>query len=183
MSKKVEEVKRNRKSVYDILVTNDSDKEYEILSMLYTDNKMIQSQNDVKHLLISSIFPEKHYVVQSTVPPDVLQALHVSDDNETAWEREIKRVRILSNIFEQNYTCNQIERNYQDLDSDLDILEKERLEIIVETIYLDLFLLTLHQELIILKTFKVLEDSLSDRVNKNIKELATAKKKVFFLFT
>ncbi|XP_033224478.1 cilia- and flagella-associated protein 44 isoform X2 [Belonocnema kinseyi] len=178
ISKKVEEGKRNRKSVYDILITNDSDQQYENFSMLLRNNKMIQSQSDVRDLLISPIFPKKHYIVQTTVPSDILQALYVSDDNETAWEREIKRVRILNINFEQNYICNQIEQDYQYLDSELDILEKERLEIIVETLYLDLLLLTLNQELIISRKFEVMEDSLSDRVNKKIKEHATARKKI-----
>ena len=178
MRKKVEEVKKKRQSIYTDTFMINSDEESDILAMLLKDNRTIQLERDTSLSLDPSTLSAKYYIVQTTVPSDVLQTLSANEDNESSCEREMKRIRIFRKIFEQDFISNQMEKNYQDLDNELDVLEKDRLEIVTETVYLDLLLLTLHQELIILRNFEVVEDSLTAKVNDKLKDLMDVKKKV-----
>lgn len=56
-------------------------------------------------------------------------------------------------------------------DEKLESLANERLKISVDANFMDLYLLQLHQELIVLKDFELREDSLTDNVNNRIEEL------------
>ncbi|XP_043471636.1 cilia- and flagella-associated protein 44 [Leptopilina heterotoma] len=116
--------------------------------------------------------------IEINISLDILRNLQINEQNETQWEREMKRMENYKNIHEQNFLLNEIQQKYRNLDNDLDELEKNRVEVAMESEYLNLFLLTLHQELIILRNFEATENSLTDTVNNKIKECAIAKKKI-----
>lgn len=93
-------------------------------------------------------------------------------------EREMKRVRAARKSHEQDQILDHIRKRYEAFDEELDQLEKERLEIVHESVYMDLYLLTMHQELIILKRFEGTENELSEKVNDSAKTKTAAKSKV-----
>jgi len=109
---------------------------------------------------------------------DNMKLLHLSDDIESPWEREMKSSRTLYKIYEQDCVLRYIQTNCENLDKKLDKLEHDRLDIVAENVNLNLFLLTLRQEYIILKEYETMENILHDQVNVRSKEVAIVKQKV-----
>lgn len=56
-------------------------------------------------------------------------------------------------------------------DQEVETVYNERFQVLVDATYIDLHLLTLHQELIVLKEFESAEDSLSDKVHSVMEDL------------
>jgi ribosomal protein S3 len=81
----------------------------------------------------------------------------------------MKRARMSRKIYEQDQILDHIHKSYKVFDEQLDELEKERFEIIYESHYVDLFILTMHQELIVLKKFENIENEFTKTVKKQLK--------------
>jgi hypothetical protein len=62
-------------------------------------------------------------------------------------------------------------KTINDFDNKLEKLNSEKFKTEVNARLMDLFVVTLHQELIILKEFEALEGALQDKVNKKISEV------------
>lgn len=90
----------------------------------------------------------------------------------------MKRVRAARKNHEQDEILRHIRKSYEVFDEELDELEKERLEIVHESVYMDLYLLTMHQELIVLKRFEGMENELSEKVDDKLKTKTAVKSKV-----
>ncbi|XP_015588735.2 uncharacterized protein LOC107264707 [Cephus cinctus] len=175
MAERVKEAKRKKKSFIAEIVVSPNDEEYEVLLF---DEKSIYIGDDDMQSTVASVVPETKYSVTNAISGDVLQTLNMSDHIETPCEREMKRARVMRKIYEQDSILRHIHESYEILDNQLDELERERLEIVAESVYMDLYMLTLHQELIILKEFEAMENTLEEKVNEKLKERATAKQKM-----
>lgn len=109
---------------------------------------------------------------------DDASSLYLSDDPESPWEREMKSARVLRRIYEQDCISRYVQTSCENLDKKLDKLERDRLDIVPESVNINLFLLTLRQEYIILREYETVENALQDKVNRKIEEVAVIKQKV-----
>lgn len=89
-------------------------------------------------------------------------------ENATSWEKELCQIRLAEKLFEQKNIILDIDERISIFDANVETLRESRLDIEVRAKLLDTFLLTLNQELWVLKDFKSLEDRLVDRVNVQI---------------
>ncbi|XP_066592907.1 cilia- and flagella-associated protein 44 [Prorops nasuta] len=96
-------------------------------------------------------------------------------ETESIWEREMRVSRMQKKIYEQDCILKYVQSNYESLDEELDEMQRERLDIVTESTYMELFLLTLQQELFILRDYEDVENELRDRVNEKAAELAAVK--------
>ncbi|XP_008204820.1 cilia- and flagella-associated protein 44 isoform X2 [Nasonia vitripennis] len=178
MAERVKEMKKKRQSVMLDLPVEDFDEEYEILLMDETRFQPGKSLNVIGDEMRKNKFPEEMRAIRVTVSPDVLAALERAEKVDSKLEREMKRVRAARKTHEQEEILRHIRKSYEAFDEELDELEKERLEIVYESVYMDLYLLTMHQELIVLKRFEGMENELSQKVEDKSKTKAAAKSKV-----
>lgn len=151
------------------------DEEYEVLLL---DEKMTASELEASIKNLQAIKPEKLSKARVSVTREILKSLEANDRMETVWEREMKRFRVTRKVYEQDSILRHIEKSYENLDQELDELERERLEITADSIYSDLFLLTLNQELIVLKDFEAMENILSEKVAEKMGERDRVNRKI-----
>lgn len=108
---------------------------------------------------------------KSTKKKDALLKSLLSEDQiETPTEKEIKEFYTARKVHEQDEILKQIQLAYDRFDQQLSNLEKERLEVVADSVYMDLFLLTLNHELIILKEYEETENQLRNLIKTKSKE-------------
>ncbi|KAG7187866.1 hypothetical protein KM043_013850, partial [Ampulex compressa] len=108
----------------------------------------------------------------------MLNLLNNIDHQETTWEREIKRRRVLHRIYQQDCILEEVYAKYKYLDKCLDDMEEERMYILEQSSSMDLFLLTLYQELLILSDSKAEENLLRDKLGSKEREQEMIKEKI-----
>lgn len=150
------------------------DEEYEVLLLDEKFSKNAKTSSGPPALF--SVV-ERKIKVQSAVQ-DNMKLLHLNDDTESPWEREMKSSRMLRKIYEQDCILRYVQTNCENLDKKLDKLERDRLDIVAENVNLNLFLLTLRQEYIILKEYGTMETVMHDEVNRKSEEVAAMRQKV-----
>lgn len=92
-------------------------------------------------------------------------------DSETSqWENELRYSRLAGKIFEQQGIIQDIDNKINKFDEDLENNREACLEIEVHAKFLDIYCLTLNQELWILKDFEQLEDNLVEQVDDKLIE-------------
>lgn len=152
------------------------DDEYEILLL---DEKIVNNQLNMFDPELEDNLIKKSKL-EIKIPLEKMEEMKNFEDRElTAWEREMKLARVAKKIYEQDCIINYINNSYRNIDLDLDKLDQERLEIKADSIYSELYQLTLHQELIILKDFEERENLLIYRVDDHTYERDAIKQKVF----
>ncbi|KAL2740588.1 cilia- and flagella-associated protein 44 isoform X4 [Vespula squamosa] len=151
------------------------EEEYEVLLL----ERKITDVNEELSFLEPNIpdISEKRVKIKSIVHSKLSQ-LDSADQAETAWEREMKHSRMLRKIYEQDCILRYIENTYKEFDEQLDRLEQERLDIVAESIYMNLHLLTLHQEFIILREYEAKETLLRKNVDEKLEEEAAIIQKI-----
>ncbi|XP_036151277.1 cilia- and flagella-associated protein 44 [Monomorium pharaonis] len=147
------------------------DEEYEVLLLDEKFSENTQTSNG------SFSVAEKKIKIQPAVQ-DNIKLLHLRDDVESLWEREMKSFRMLRKMYEQDNILRHVQISCENIDRKLDKLERDRLDIVAENVNLNLFLLTLRQEYIILKEFETMENILHDQVNRSSEEVAAVKQKI-----
>lgn len=151
-----------------------SDEEFEVLLL---DEKFIEQTNISSEPLALFSVSERKLKIQS-VAQDNMMSLYLSDDIDSPWEREMKTSRILYKIYKQDCILRYAITNCENLDKKLNKLEYDRLDIVAETVNINLFLLTLRQEYIILREYETRETILRDQVNSKLEEVAMIRQKV-----
>ncbi|KAG8038727.1 hypothetical protein G9C98_000282, partial [Cotesia typhae] len=151
------------------LVPKFYDEEYEILLL---DQRMINSQiND----------PEEDSLrvsVKLEIPEDKIEEINSGDFEQTPWELEMKLARVSKKIYQQDCIIGFIEKSYEEIDEELDKLEKERLEVQADSIYSELNQLTLQQELIVLREFEGKENLMIKNVDDGICQQEIIERKI-----
>lgn len=94
-----------------------------------------------------------------------------NEKKDTPWEDDIRSRRLQRKFFEQDEMIEKMRKTINDFDNKLEKLNSEKFKTEVNARLMDLFVVTLHQELIILKEFEALEGALQDKVNKKISEV------------
>ncbi|XP_076749592.1 cilia- and flagella-associated protein 44 [Xylocopa sonorina] len=166
MSEQMEQVKRQRQSLAVDRLTDHFDVEYEVL---YCDDKTyFQEERESLYSLVSS--SKMKMKDHSTTVNDLIRNLNMSDSTQTTWEREMKRSRMWRKIYEQDCILRYIDTSYKQLENELDELEEYRLDVVYQSTYMNLNLLTLYKEFIILKESEAMEHSLEEKVNQKANE-------------
>lgn len=81
--------------------------------------------------------------------------------------REVRRLR---KTFEQDHILEAIATSYREIDHQLEQLQRERFDIEIASVYLELFLLTLEQELTVLRDCDSIENALTEKVNDKLNQ-------------
>ncbi|KAF5282198.1 hypothetical protein FQR65_LT02895 [Abscondita terminalis] len=119
--------------------------------------------------LISSLnlkgMPSK---ITATVSDSEIEAL--CEDTDTPWEAEIRDYRLSRNLFEQEEIIKKISKVIKDFDEKVLELSEKKITLRRDSDLLDLHILTLNQELHILKKFEIVEDSLHNKVHARFAE-------------
>ncbi|RZC43160.1 thyroid receptor-interacting protein 11 [Asbolus verrucosus] len=102
---------------------------------------------------------------------DVLCNMSKNEKKDTPWEYDIRTRRNQRKLFEQDEIIDEMKRKIYDFNNELEKIGNERFTVDVNAKLMDIFLMTLHEELIILKEFEVLEDDLQDKVNQKMSEV------------
>ncbi|KAL2733263.1 cilia- and flagella-associated protein 44 isoform X1 [Vespula maculifrons] len=149
------------------------EEEYEVLLL---ERKITEINEEFSFLEPDT--SERRIKTRSIVHSKLLQGLNSADHGETLWEREMKHSRMLRKIYEQDCILRYIENTYKEFDKQLDELEQERLDIVAKSIYMNLHLLTLHQEYIILREYEAKETLLRKNVDEKLEEEAAIIQKI-----
>lgn len=150
------------------------DEEYEVLLL---DEKLPEHTHISSGPLELSSISERKLQIQPAAQ-DNMKLLYLNDNTDSPWEREMKSSRMLRKIYEQDCILRYIQSSCENLDKKLDKLERERLDVVAESVSVNLFLLTLRQEYLILKKYEATENILHDKVNCKLEEVAAVKQKV-----
>lgn len=94
-----------------------------------------------------------------------LETLTKEDKDVTPWETERKKLRTAHLLYEQDCIIKEVEDDIKNLDEDISNLSETKLEIDLDCKLLNLFILTVHQEVLILKRYEKTEREKSDRVS------------------
>lgn len=157
-----------------------SDEEYEVLLLDDTFPEHAKISTEPSTLLSVS---ERKLKIQS-IAQDNTMSLHLNDDIDSPWEREMKTSRILCQIYKQDCILRYIQTSCENLDKKLNKLECDRFDIVAENVNTNLFLLTLRQEYIILREYELRESVLRNQVNCKLEDVAMIRQKVneFYYF-
>ncbi|XP_043512128.1 cilia- and flagella-associated protein 44 isoform X2 [Frieseomelitta varia] len=173
ISEKMQQVKRQRQSLVIDQFTDHSDLEYEVL---YCDDRTI-FHKEQENLYISLV-PSKIKLKDHLSASDIIRNLNVSDSVQTTWEREMKRSRMWRKIYEQDCILRYIDAEYKKLENELDELEEHRLDVIYQSTYINLNLLTLYEEFIILQESETMEHALEEKVTDKSNECISVRSKM-----
>ncbi|XP_076222298.1 cilia- and flagella-associated protein 44 [Nomia melanderi] len=174
MTEKVQQVKRQRRSSTMDLPVDQVDLEYEVL---LCDDKMTLGEEieSLSTLVSSSKMKIKDHLSTQT---DLIRNLNTSDAVQTSWEREMKRARMWRKIYEQDCILRYISDSYKQLEYELNNLEEYRLDVVYQSAYMNLYLLTLYEEFIILRECEAAEYTLEEKVNQKSNEHAVLTLKI-----
>ena len=84
------------------------------------------------------------------------------------WEQELKDLRFKNKLFEQEQIIHKIDSRIKEFDEEIERVSEERYNVEVKSKFKELYLLTLNQELWILKDFEQLEDKMVEEVDNRI---------------
>ncbi|XP_058463045.1 cilia- and flagella-associated protein 44 isoform X2 [Malaya genurostris] len=75
----------------------------------------------------------------------------------TEWEKELREMRLMKKLFKQDKIIAKINQRVSEFDGEIEKLAEQRLKVEVDAKYLEIYQLTLYQELWILKDFEKIE--------------------------
>ncbi|XP_014472910.1 PREDICTED: cilia- and flagella-associated protein 44 [Dinoponera quadriceps] len=173
---KTERMQRPRLSLIPEPIFICPDEEYEVLLL---DQEFPKAAHISGETLAPFFVVQKKIKVDSNVQDD-MSLLYLSDESDslTEWEKEMIAARVLRRTYEQDCILRYVRTSYENLDKKLDELEHDRLDIVAESVNINLFLLTLRQEYIILREYETMENALHDQINRKLENVAAVKQKI-----
>ncbi|KAG5669779.1 hypothetical protein PVAND_000072 [Polypedilum vanderplanki] len=111
------------------------------------------------------------YKISSKVDPVLLKMLQSGEETRTEWEIELTNLRIRRRLFEQNKIIDKINARIVAFDNEIAQLSEQRYDVEVKAKFKEIFLLTLNQELMILKDFEPFEDVMMNDVDMKATEV------------
>lgn len=185
-SESSEEIKKKRQSNLEakLSIPDDYDEEYLVLLMderyFRVGHPLFQLHAEDKANQLSV----RRQSIKFAVPPEVLKALEDEEKVDSKVEQEMKQVRAIRKAHEMEVIMTRIHKIYEEFDEDLDELNQERLTIVYETTYANMSMLTMYQELLILRKFEDKENELSLKLAEKIQEKEALQEQVlkFFFF-
>nr|XP_033337675.1 cilia- and flagella-associated protein 44 [Megalopta genalis] len=174
MTEQVQQMKRQRQSQSIDVPVDKYDLEYEVL--LCDEKTTTTDEIESFSTILSSSKMKMKGQVSTHI--DLIRNLNISDAVQTLWEKEMKRTRMWRKLYEQDCILRHIEESYKQIEHELDELEEYRLDVIYQSTYMNLHLLTLYEEFIILRECEATEFVLEDKVNLKSNERATLMSKM-----
>ncbi|XP_055386246.1 cilia- and flagella-associated protein 44 [Condylostylus longicornis] len=98
-----------------------------------------------------------------------------SSTSDTPWELEMKYQMVINKIIEQDEIISEVTYKIKEFDDNLLELGESKLQIEVDSKFLEIYLITLNEELVILKDCEKLENELSSKALKAMSERNTLK--------
>lgn len=89
---------------------------------------------------------------------------------ETPWEMEARSIRLEKKLFAQSEIIKQMQELIDLFEADFEKLVQQKYKLLPDVLFLDLHILSLHQELLVLSKFEFHENELSNNVNSNMLE-------------
>ncbi|KAK6640272.1 hypothetical protein RUM44_011958 [Polyplax serrata] len=146
------------------------DKEYEMLIL----EKRNQKSGDVN----ASLPLMKYSGVTGSRDITELQESGKDDQVMTYWEKETKKLRVIKRLYEQDGIIDEMDTDIRDFDESIVQLNEKKYQILVDLEFLELYLLTLHQEVLILKKFEAAEEEKENRLFDKLREKHDTQKKM-----
>ncbi|XP_063994244.1 LOW QUALITY PROTEIN: cilia- and flagella-associated protein 44 [Diachasmimorpha longicaudata] len=171
MSEKVKEARRQKQSIIDETMEQAFDEEFKTI---VPDESLFEHYSDVLPTSVKANDKKRIKEVDVSIPKHLQKMMEDSDRLITPWEREMRAVRLSKKLYEQDCIIRDVQSRYEDIDRELDELESTRLQVYADSVYADLYKLTLHQELIVLRDSERTENSLREKVNEKLQEKAMA---------
>ncbi|KAL0267585.1 UNVERIFIED_CONTAM: hypothetical protein PYX00_009818 [Menopon gallinae] len=162
-----DELPKRLKTVYKQTVTKKKelrllDKEYEMLIM----EKKSRKSNKILTKLPLMRYDE----ITGSHVIEELEATGRDDRTPTPWEKEYRKLRVIRRLFEQDGIIEQMEKDIKKYDNDIYELKEEKCRVEVDVKFLQLYLLTVHQEVLILKKFEAQEEVKENRLFEKLME-------------
>ncbi|VEN34308.1 unnamed protein product [Callosobruchus maculatus] len=123
---------------------------------------------DSKGKFVSS-YPDD--VVQKVVEQNLQSLIDSPEDADTPYEMCLRVRRLNRSLFLQFQIISEMEQMINDFNNTIEETKMERLPLLARGNFIDLHILTLNQELNILKQFESQEDALTDKVNESLKKV------------
>lgn len=101
----------------------------------------------------------------------LFQRASTADKNDSEWEDEMRNLRTRRRLFEQEQIISKINVRIEAFDEEVEKLSDGRYDVEVMAKFKEIFLLTLNHELLILKDFEGIEESLANEVDTKDAEL------------
>lgn len=98
----------------------------------------------------------------------ILEKIAAGEETLTEWEQELKDIRLKNKLFEQEQIIHKIDCRIMEFDEEVERVSEERYQVEVKSKFKELYLLTLNQELWILKDFEQLEDKMVEEVDNRL---------------
>ncbi|XP_031340937.1 cilia- and flagella-associated protein 44-like [Photinus pyralis] len=92
------------------------------------------------------------------------------NDEDTPWEAEVRSYRYSRYIFEQDRIISKMKVAIEKFDAELERVAQSKIKLTRDAYLIDLYIVTLNQELTILSAFESVEDQLQERLNERILE-------------
>lgn len=161
-----EEIPENQRKLVPVEVTINlsveyPEKEFEMEDDLDGQNQMHNDQH--KPLEVgSTAYVERmqKYILGLTPFPDGTPYTPLG----TVWEKELRETRLMKKLFKQDRIIEKILKRIDDFDQRLTQLTERRMKVEVDAKYLEIYQLTLYQELWILKDFEKIERKMINTV-------------------
>ncbi|KAF5302267.1 hypothetical protein FQA39_LY10306 [Lamprigera yunnana] len=123
-----------------------------------------------------NVAEEKQYDSKKIIQPSKnnlleKEVLLQNESEDTEWEKQVRDYRQSRKLFEQNIILKQIRETIQNFDDEVGTLAMESYVMTRDVHFLDLHMLTLNQELLILKDFETSEREINENINVRIKKL------------
>lgn len=111
---------------------------------------------------------------------DIVELLESGKDDQimTSWEKECKKLRVVRRLFEQDEIIDQMDSDIKEFDEAIVELNKKKYQIQVDVEFLELYVLTLHQEVLILKKFEAAEQQKESKLFEKLREKHETQKKM-----
>lgn len=131
--------------------------------------ELIKENNEVEQVLSMQrdIFSISQDIADSKVDKD---SKNLKQPPPTEWEREMKGTRMKRKLFEQNQIILKINERILRFDKQVEQLSQDRFQVEVDAKFLDLYILTINQELFVLKDFEQIENNMIKLVEKTMLE-------------
>ncbi|KAL7301745.1 hypothetical protein TKK_0005740 [Trichogramma kaykai] len=185
LAQRLNESKNRRQSITQAYMPADEfDEEYAVLMLdekRFVPERFLATVEGAGAAGFRKRFPEDTKPVKLLVPLEVIASIDAAERLDTDLERELKRYRAVRKKHEQDQMLEYIDHSYRVFDEELSELELERLKIIHESVYMDLYMLTLHQELIVLKKFEAKEVKLEQLVEEHRRVIDEIEAKISLL--
>lgn len=98
-----------------------------------------------------------------------------SKEPPTEWELEMRNARMKRKLFEQDRIILKINERISEFDKQVEQLSQDRFQVELDAKFLDLYILTLNQELFVLKDFEQLES----KMEKSVEDTMMTKSSMF----